>query len=245
MRQQAWLVTTTTAFSGSTPGSPGLAYTTTVGSYDAAGNPTETTLAIPTGAPAFGGTSYKTTLYYNADSSLQAKSLPAMGGLPAEIVRNSYDSWGRLSGVRGTSIVLANTVYSPIGQLAEFARVNGSTSSAYSTYGYDPATGAVLAIKDNAVFGGLGHYVADRTYTRDGVGNVTSATLNSVLPTSGMQKTCYTYDSLRQLGVAYPLVYGFEAAKSTILTGSYGCANWFEFDAGLHEGRYSSCGRRR
>lgn len=197
------LVTTTTAFSGSTPGTPGLAYTTTVGSYDAAGNPTETTLAIPTGAPAFGGTSYKTTLYYNADSSLQAKSLPAMGGLPAEIVRNSYDSWGRLSGVRGTSIVLANTVYSPIGQLAEFARVNGSTSSAYSTYGYDPATGAVLAIKDNAVFGGLGHYVADRTYTRDGVGNVTSATLNSVLPTSGTQKTCYTYDSLRQLTRAW------------------------------------------
>ena len=197
------LVTTSTAYTGSTPGAPGLAYATTVGSYDAAGNPLESTLAIPAGAPAFAGTSYKTTLYYNADSSLLAKQMPAMGGLPSETIRYSYDSWGKLSGVRGTSIILANTVYSPIGQLSQFNRVNGSTSSAYSTYGYDPATGAVLSIKDNAVFGGLGHYVADRTYTRDAVGNVTSATMESVLPTAGTQKACYSYDSLRQLTRAW------------------------------------------
>ncbi|MCB8045580.1 hypothetical protein JM654_19800 [Microbacterium oxydans] len=85
-----------------------------------------------------------------------AKQMPAMGGLPAETIRYSYDSWGKLSGVRGTSIILANTVYSPIGQLSQFNRVNGSTSTAYSTYGYDAATGAVLSIKDNAVFGDLG-----------------------------------------------------------------------------------------
>lgn len=197
------LVTTSTAYTGSTPGAPGLAYKTTVGSYDAAGNPLDTTLSIPAGAPAFAGTSYKTTLYYNADSSLLAKQMPAMGGLPAETIRYSYDSWGKLSGVRGTSIILANTVYSPIGQLSQFNRVNGSTSTAYSTYGYDAATGAVLSIKDNAVFGDLGHYVADRAYTRDAVGNVTSATMSSVLPTAGTQKACYAYDSLRQLKSAW------------------------------------------
>lgn len=60
-----------------------------------------------------------------------------------------------------------------------------------------------MAVKDNAVFGGLGHYVADRQYTRDAVGNVTSATLNSVLPTEGTQKSCYTYDALRQLTRAW------------------------------------------
>ncbi|KJL30411.1 RHS repeat protein [Microbacterium oxydans] len=197
------LVTTSTSYTGSAPGVPGLAYATTVGSYDAAGNPLDTTLSIPTGAPAFAGTSYKTTLYYNADSSLQAKQVPAMGGLPAETIRYSYDSWGKLSGVRGSSIILANTVYSPIGQLSQFNRLNGSTSSAYSTYGYDAATGAVLSIKDNAVFGGVGHYVADRIFTRDAVGNVTSATMNSVLPTNGTQKTCYAYDGLRQLTRAW------------------------------------------
>ncbi len=197
------LIDTATAYTGSTPGTPGLAYATTIGSYDAAGNPLKTTLSIPAGAPAFGGTSYATTLYYNVDSSLQAKTLPAMGGLPAETIRYTYDSYGRLSGVRGTSIVLGSTLYTPTGQLSEFHRVNGSSSSAYSTYSYDPATGALMGIKDNAVFGGLGHYVADRSYTRDGVGNVTSSTMFSLLPTEGTQKTCYAYDGLRQLTRAW------------------------------------------
>ncbi|WP_157550001.1 RHS repeat domain-containing protein [Microbacterium sp. Leaf161] len=197
------LVTTSTSYTGSAPGTPGLAYATTVGAYDAAGNPLDTTLSIPAGAPAFAGTSYKTTLYYNPDSSLQAKQMPAMGGLPSELIRYSYDTWGKLSGVRGTSIILANTVYSPIGQLSQLNRMNGSTSTAYSTYAYDQATGAVMAIDDLAVFGGTGHSVASRAYTRDAVGNVTSATMNSVLPTNGTQKTCYTYDGLRQLTRAW------------------------------------------
>ena len=53
------------------------------------------------------------------------------------------------------------------------------------------------------MFGGLGHYVADRSYTRDAVGNVTSATIRSMLPTDGTQKTCYSYDGLRQLTRAW------------------------------------------
>nr|WP_314844420.1 RHS repeat-associated core domain-containing protein [uncultured Microbacterium sp.] len=129
--------------------------------------------------------------------------MPAMGGLPSELLRYSYDSWGRLSGIRGASIILGSTIYSPIGQLAEFSRANGSSVTAYSTYGYDPATGAVMSILDNAVFGGEGHYVADRTYTRDSVGNVTSSTMNSTLPTAGTQKVCYTYDGLRELTRAW------------------------------------------
>lgn len=197
------LVTTSTAYTGSTPGAPGLGYTTAVGAYDAGGNPLDTTLSIPTGAPAFGGTSYKTTFYYNADSSMQAKQMPAMGGLPSELVRYTYDSWGRLSGVRGSSIVLANTVYSPIGQLAQFNRMNGSSVTAYSTYAYDQATGAVMTIDDLAVWGGVGHVVSGRSYTRDAVGNVTSLTMDSTLPTAGTQKVCYSYDGLRELTRAW------------------------------------------
>lgn len=196
------LVTASASYTGSIPGVPGLAYATTVGAYDAAGNPLDTTLSIPAGAPAFGGTSYKTTFYYNVDSSLQAKQTPAMGGLPSELIRYSYDAWGRSSGVRGSSIILGSTIYSPIGQLLEFSRANGSSVTAYSTYSYDQATGAVLGIKDNAVFGGLGHIVADRAYTRDAVGNVTSLTMDSTLPT-GTQKVCYSYDGLRELTRAW------------------------------------------
>lgn len=201
------LVTTSTTYTDSgsgalgIPGTPGKAYTTTVGSYDAAGNPTKTTIAIPSGAPAFGGMTFTTNLYYNVDSALGAKILPAIGGLPGETIRYTYDAWGRLSGVNGYTMVLGSTVYTPIGQLSQFNRA--AADGGYSTYGYDPATGEVLQIKDNAVFGGLGHYVADRRFTRDGVGNVTSSTVDSVLPTPGTQTTCYSYDGLRQLTRAW------------------------------------------
>jgi len=36
--------------------------------------------------------------------------------------------------------------------------------------------------------------------------------------------------------ILYPALYGGEVLKSTIYTGSYGCANWFESDAGMVEG---------
>ncbi|MGO4679393.1 RHS repeat domain-containing protein [Microbacterium sp. 2MCAF23] len=202
------LVTESTSYTDSgsgalgVPGVPGKAYKTTVVSYDAAGNPTKTTVSLPSDAPAFGGTSFTKTNYYNVDSTPQLTQFPAVGGLPAENLRYNYDSWGRLSGLSGYTAILAGTVYTPIGQLSQFDRYNG-TNSAYSTYGYDNATGQVLQITDNAVFGGAGHYVADRSFTRDKVGNVTSSTVNSVLPTTGTQTTCYTYDGLRELTRAW------------------------------------------
>lgn len=54
-----------------------------------------------------------------------------------------------------------------------------------------------------AVFGGAGHYVADRTYTRDDVGNLTSSTTVATHPAAQTQKVCYTYDGLRQFGRAW------------------------------------------
>lgn len=41
--------------------------------------------------------------------------------------------------------------------------------------------------------------------------------------------------------ILYPVLYSGEMLKSWASTGTYGCANWFEFDAGLQEGRYRSC----
>lgn len=197
------LATTTSSYSGSTPETPGDAYKTTVEGYNAAGQVTKSTFTVPSGAPAFAGTSYTTSYGYNADSTVSAMSVPAMGGLPAEIVRYTYDAAGRQTLLSGGAGVLTGTVYSPLGQLAQFNRSISSTSMAYSTYGYDAATGQVLGIRDNAVFDGAGHWVADRAYTRDAAGNVTSQTLDSVLPTAGRQRTCYSYDGLRQLTRAW------------------------------------------
>jgi hypothetical protein len=40
--------------------------------------------------------------------------------------------------------------------------------------------------------------------------------------------------------VAFPIAYGLESAWSQISTGTYGCANFFEFEAGFVEGNYSA-----
>ncbi|WDH79298.1 hypothetical protein PTQ19_02300 [Microbacterium esteraromaticum] len=195
-------VTTTTSYSGSTAGTPGLAYTSTVNTYDVMGNPTKTTTAIPAGAPAFAGTSYAVSYSYFADGSLSTKSLPAAGGLPAEVVRNGYDAWGRLSSVRGVTSVLNATIYTPTGQISQFNRYL-SGNGGYSTYGYDPATGDVTSVLDNAVFANTGHYVASRAYTRDLAGNVTSSSSTAAYPSAKTQKACFSYDGLRQLTRAW------------------------------------------
>lgn len=196
------MITSSSSYVGSVPGTPGAKYSNTVVSYDAAGNVTRSTVSIPSSAPAFGGTTYTTTAGYYPDSTLSVRNVPAIGGLPSEQILYSYDAWGRLGNVRGNGGILNSTIYSPIGQLAQFNRLNLG-AEAYSSYGYDSVTGALMSIKDNAVFDGSGHYVADRNYTRDDAGNITSASTASVLPTPRTQMYCYKYDALRQLTTAW------------------------------------------
>ncbi|UNK70357.1 RHS repeat-associated core domain-containing protein [Microbacterium sp. H1-D42] len=122
--------------------------------------------------------------------------------MPAELVRNGYDAWGRLSSVRGATSVLNATIYSPTGQISQFNRYL-SGNGGYSTYSYDPATGDVTSVLDNAVFANTGHYVASRAYTRDLAGNVTSSSNTAAYPSAKTQKACFTYDGLRQLTRAW------------------------------------------
>ncbi|OZD47326.1 hypothetical protein CH252_20795 [Rhodococcus sp. 06-1477-1B] len=192
------LVTSSSSYLGSTPNTAGAAYTSTVVSYNAAGDPTRSTVSIPSSAPAFGGSTFTTVTGYYADSQPSVRTTSAMGPLPSEQVLYSYDAWGRLSGIGGNGLILGSTVYTPIGQLSQFNRLNTDVE-AYSTYGYDSVTGANTSILDNAVFGREGHWVADRVYTRDNAGNITSSTTKAVLPTQTTQVNCYSYDSLRQL----------------------------------------------
>lgn len=234
------MVTTSSSYVGSEPGTPGAKYSTTVVSYDAAGNVTRSTVSIPSSAPAFAGTTYTTTAGYYPDSSLSVRNVPAIGGLPAEQILYSYDAWGRLSNVRGNGGILNSTVYSPIGQLSQFNRANLG-AEAYSSYGYDSVTGAVLSIKDNAVFDGSGHYVADRTYTRDDAGNITSAATASVLPTPRTQKYCYKYDALRQLTSAWSPASSTPCSTAPTAAGLAGPApSWIDYTYDMATGNRTS-----
>ncbi|MBN9195798.1 MAG: hypothetical protein J0I44_06965, partial [Microbacterium sp.] len=198
------LVTSAKSYIGSTVGVPGIAYATTVGAYDAAGMPSSTTVSIPAGAPAFAGTSYTFTNLYNVDETMFSQSDPAVGGLPAESVRHTYTPDGRLNAVTVNGLAVSG-VFTPIRQLSTLTRYvpppigQNPAYSGTSSYGYDLATGQLMTRGDTTLVAGAGHIVADREYTRDDAGNVTSVTNTAAYPTASTQVDCYSYDHLGEL----------------------------------------------
>jgi RHS repeat-associated protein len=189
-------LTSSSSYTGSVPGTPGLAYTESVGGYDAAYSPTSTTLSIPAGAPAFASTSYTTSFTYNLDEQKASQTDPAEGGLAAERLGFTYDAWGNLNGYRGLSTILMGTLFTAIGQLGEFE--TRGTYMGYQAYGYDDASGLVTNINTQTSSGGTFTSTGNTTYTRDDVGNVTSSK-----DTVTGQAECFSYDHLAELTQAW------------------------------------------
>ncbi len=188
------------SYDGSTAGMPGKKYSQTVVGYDDGYRPTSTTVAIPAGAPAFAGSSFTTSYTYTAAGDLQTAVYPAEGNLPAETVRYSYGATGLLNTIRnGLGQMLSGTVYTSIGQVAQYTRSNGNVQD-ISTYEYDLATAATSRIMETTVVGSTFTTVADRTYTHDAAGNVTSAKTTGNTTTDTQ---CFKYDSLRDLTEAW------------------------------------------
>lgn len=186
-----------TSYSGSVPGTPGLAYRSTVDSYDDLYNVTQNTVTIPAGAPAFGGSSFTSSSYYDVDGSILNKTLPAMGGIPEETLYYSYDSENNLTSIDGLDVYgVAN--YTPIGQLSQITRTG--TTTLYTAFGYDPATTALLDIKDTTKTGATFTVQADRSYSRNDAGDVTAIKTTGA---AGTDTQCFGYDYLHDLTQAW------------------------------------------
>lgn len=182
-----------TSYPNATTGAQGSGYTDTVTGYDDNYKPTGETITIPADAPAFGGTTYTTGMSYYPDGAIQQKTYPAVGGIPAENLKYLYGGYGVQTSLIGISSY-ANTVYTAIGQIAQYGR--RGTGVSYTDYGYDPATGSVLSIEDRTFSAGVTTEQADRVYTRDDANNITS------VKTTGSAATdtqCYNYDHLQNL----------------------------------------------
>ena len=191
-------LTSSASYAGSTTGTPGLAYTDTVYGYDAANRVTGDTISIPTGAPAFGGSSYLTRYAYALGGSLSAIAYPAEGGLAAETLRIGYDGHDNPDLVGGTS-AYASTLYTPLGQVHEVDR-NGSNEMS-TVYGYDAATRATDQVYDVSQTGTTFHNLQDSQYTYDPAGNVTEIASTSDTLSSDTQ--CFNYDYLQNLTQAW------------------------------------------
>lgn len=218
------LLTSSSSYTGSTPGTPGAAYTSAVTGYDGGNQPTGTTISIPSSAPAFGGTTYTTSATYNQDETLNNQSLPAIGGLAAEKTTYSWDGLGQLGSIGGTASY-ASVVYTAIGQVAQINRQGNLTN--YSTYGYDPATGAISDIMDSTSSSATTQ--ADRSYTRNDAGAITSV---KVTGAAGAETQCYGYDGLQELTEAWTPSSGTcsDARSSSTLGGPSPYWNSYTYD---------------
>ncbi|MEA9984126.1 MULTISPECIES: RHS repeat protein [Subtercola] len=199
------------SYTGSTAGHPGLAYTDTITGYDGLSDPAGETISIPTGAPAFSGTTYSTNMYYYPDGALAEKDYPAAGGITDEALQYSYDSLGNLLGTWGlTSYGL--TSYTALGQVSQYEK--HGTTTAYTGYGYDPATGAIANIADDTVTGGIDAMQSQRVYSHDNAGNVTSDKTTG----TASDTQCYTYDYLQNLTAVWTPTSASCAAAPTSTT---------------------------
>jgi RHS repeat-associated protein len=184
------------SYTGSTAGHPGIAYTDTITGYDGLYNPAGETISIPTGAPAFAGTTYSTSMQYNTDGTLAYKSYPATGGISDEGVQYLYDALGRLSSIWGIDSY-GEAFYTALGQVSQYEK--DGTTSEFAGYGYDAANGQITSIADDTMTGGIDTMQAQRAYSHDNDGNVTSVKTTG----TATDTQCYSYDTLQNLTAAW------------------------------------------
>jgi YD repeat-containing protein len=182
--------------------SAGNAYTQTVTGYDDGYRPLGTTVTIPAvnGLPSG---SYTETMAYNVDGSVASITYPAVGGLAAETVSNTYDATGNLLTVAGQDTYVSATTYSAFGPVNQ--RILGSgTARVLTTSTVDEATGRLTdTVAETENPASPGSWVEARTehYGYDNAGDVTSIRETAGGATVGDQ--CFGYDGLDRLTEAW------------------------------------------
>lgn len=184
----------------------GAAYTTAVTGYTATAagpyTPTGSTVTIPantTDGP-LAGTYTTTTGYTRNTGLLDHTNLPAIGGLPAETLHDSYNTGDELTGTNGNpTAYLADQEYNVFGQPIR-ATLSGMPRQVVQTTAYDPATGRTLSDtidkEDNTTTN-----VDVTTYTDNPAGMLTAVA--DTQDTGATDTQCYTYNGQGDLGNAW------------------------------------------
>ncbi|MGW0432029.1 RHS repeat-associated core domain-containing protein [Micromonospora sp. NPDC003197] len=169
------------------------AYVSAVTGYDERGRRTGTAVTIPAAETGLGGT-YTTTFTYREDDQPATTTLPAVGGLAQENLTHGYDALGKPETLMGLAPYVAETSYDEVGAL--YSQSSGPVGRQVSrSYRWDPATRRLAyasAYRDLEAQPTL----ADRAYTYDDAGNVTSVT--DVLDDT-TDRQCFRYDHLQRL----------------------------------------------
>ncbi|MFK0121322.1 RHS repeat domain-containing protein [Streptomyces sp. NPDC090994] len=182
-------------------GTTGKIYSQVVTGYDALGRAkgTKTVIAasdplVTAGAPQ----TFTTSATYNIDGTIQSTTMPAVAGLPAETVTNSYNSLGMLTGTDGMTDYVQNIGYSPYGEIEE-TRLGTSTDAKQLQILNRYEDGTRRLANTHTVDQTNAGYTSDIDYTYDATGNI-----KSITDEAGTQDTqCFTYDGYRRLTEAW------------------------------------------
>lgn len=178
----------------------GQEYKTAATGYDNAYRPTGSTVSIPAGAPAFGGTTYSTSSYYNQDGTVAATVLPAAGGLPSEDLYPSYDTLGNQNSLVGAAMYVSQVSYLATGQVGQIVRP-GTVWSAL-TFGYQAGTRELASLEETTRRNSTQFTrEALREYTRNAAGLITAIKTSS--DTHATDTQCFEYDPLQALTAAW------------------------------------------
>ncbi|MGY3062538.1 RHS repeat-associated protein [Streptomyces sp. TE3672] len=182
-------------------GTTGKIYSQAVTGYDALGRPkgTKTVIAasdslVTAGAPQ----TFTTTTAYNIDGTVQSTSMPAVAGLPAETVTNSYNGLGMLTGTDGMTDYVQNIGYSPYGEIEE-TRLGTSTGAKQLQILNRYEDGTRRLANTHTVDQTNAGYTSDVDYVYDTSGNVKSMTDKA----NGKDTQCFAYDGYRRLTEAW------------------------------------------
>ncbi|MFD7286092.1 RHS repeat domain-containing protein [Streptomyces sp. NPDC059863] len=182
-------------------GTAGKIYSQAVTGYDALGRPkgTKTVIAatdalVTAGAPQ----TFTTSSVYNIDGTVQSTSMPAVAGLPAETVANSYNGLGMLTGTDGMTDYVQNIGYSPYGEIEE-TRLGTSTGAKQLQILNRYEDGTRRLANTHTVDQTNTGYTSDVDYIYDATGNVKSITDSA----NGKDTQCFAYDGYRRLSEAW------------------------------------------
>lgn len=182
-------------------GTTGKIYSQVVTGYDALGRPkgAKTVIAatdplVAAGAPQ----TFTTSSTYNIDGTIQSTSMPAVAGLPAETVTNSYNALGMVTGTDGMTDYVQSIGYSPYGEIEE-TRLGTSTGAKQLQIlnRYDDGTRRLA--NTHTVDQTNAGYTSDVDYTYDATGNVKSIAEKA----NGKDTQCFAYDGYRRLTEAW------------------------------------------
>lgn len=182
-------------------GTTGKIYSQVATGYDALGRSkgTKTVIAasdplVTAGAPQ----TFTSSSTYNIDGTVQSISMPAVAGLPAETVTNSYNGLGMLTATDGMTDYVQNIGYSPYGETEE-TRLGTSTGAKQLQILNRYEDGTRRLANTHTVDQTNTGYTSDANYIYDASGNVKSIIDNA----NGKDTQCFAYDGYRRLTEAW------------------------------------------